>query len=238
MKVIAKQVNPRYQKSPIFYPDCFPENIALCGNRDFAEHLPDVFELVRDVLDGGELAEIVEDIRNGSYLEDAGVLGYSSIAEAVKEYFYIPGRTYSPEEVEKIADLVLYYSTERNSSKQDETFCKLLSVVDGRKWDTRTIRGTCQSDWQDVFYPVDEWNREALDAFEIEYFNMGSEWKICEFTDDEEVDEDEPGFYLYCTSWNHDGIRAEIISALGYEPDTLTLYAHVGERTISVWEEV
>lgn len=238
MKVIAKQVNPRYQESPIFKLDCFPENIAVYGNPRYVGSMPDIFERVTDVLDAGELAEVVEDMNNGAYFADAGVFGYESVAEAVKDFLPKESGEYSPEEVEKIAYLSLYYSQEYNSNKLDETRCKVLSIVDGRKWDLGTIRGNCQGEWQTVAYPVDEWSKEALDVFEAEYFNTGSEWKICEFTDEEEVDEDEPGFYMYCTSWNHDGIRAEIISALGYEPDTLTLYAHAGERTVDVWEEV
>lgn len=48
MKIYAKQVNPEYQESPIFYDGCFPDNIAVCGNRDFNRHCPEIFKLEVD----------------------------------------------------------------------------------------------------------------------------------------------------------------------------------------------
>lgn len=60
MKVYAKQVPPEFQESPLFIPECFPENIAVCGNRDFISHKPEVFERVQSVLEQRELAEVLE----------------------------------------------------------------------------------------------------------------------------------------------------------------------------------
>ena len=239
MKVYAKQVNPRYQESPLWLgAEFFPVNIAVCGNRDFDKHLPEVFKRVQDVLDAGELAEVLEDMSKKTYFKEASLLDYASIKEACT--FMIPKTSgeYSREEAEALAALVLYYSQERNSSRQDEVLCKVLSIVDGRKWSGRTIRGNCQGDWQNVFYPVDEWSREELNVFEIEYFNTGSEWIIKEVEDVPDDADDGPGWSIYCTSWNYDGIRREIIDALGYEPDSLKLYKWTGERTVDVHEEV
>ena len=35
--IYCKQVPPEYQESPIFQADMFPENMVVCGNRDFKE---------------------------------------------------------------------------------------------------------------------------------------------------------------------------------------------------------
>jgi len=36
MKIYAKQVNPAYQESPIFFDECFPDNIILTGKTAFS----------------------------------------------------------------------------------------------------------------------------------------------------------------------------------------------------------
>lgn len=42
MKIYAKQVPPEYQESPLFLGDeFFPDDIAVCGNRDYMEHCPE-----------------------------------------------------------------------------------------------------------------------------------------------------------------------------------------------------
>lgn len=76
-------------------------------------------------------------------------------------------------------------------------------VVTGQPWKWSIIRGCCQSDWQEVFYPVNEWGREALTAFEVEYFNTGSEWIVHEgeFNPEQNGPEDIEGHSIYCTSY-------------------------------------
>ena len=48
----------------------------------------------------------------------------------------------------------------------DDGIIKALQLLTGKAWKAFTIRGCCQSDWQSGFCPVDEWSREALEAFE------------------------------------------------------------------------
>ena len=37
MKIYAKQINPEFQESLLFEDGLFPENMVVCGNRDFKE---------------------------------------------------------------------------------------------------------------------------------------------------------------------------------------------------------
>ena len=77
MKIYARQINPEYQESPLFMGDeFFPDNIAVCGNRDYHSHKPELFENVQNVLEQGGAckgAGIPERVgglvqkRNGSY---------------------------------------------------------------------------------------------------------------------------------------------------------------------------
>ena len=125
-------------------------------------------------------------------------------------------------------------------SRENEILCKVLSIVDSRAWDWQTIRGSCQSDWQEVFFPVDEWNEEALRDFETQYFNEGTEWLV----DDGEYDpeNDSPlninGYSVYCTSWSEDGIRQEIADAEGTSPENVVLYAFEGYIQTLKYREV
>ena len=59
MKMYARQVNPEYQESPLFLgEEFFPENIAVFGNRDFAEHMPDVVRQAKNIV--ADRVEIVD----------------------------------------------------------------------------------------------------------------------------------------------------------------------------------
>lgn len=92
MKVYAKQVAPEYQESPLFIDGFFPEDIAVCGNRDYMEHCPEVFERVYTVLSVGELAEVLE-YRNG--WKD----WYKNITEAITDYLPPEKAKYSTKDI-------------------------------------------------------------------------------------------------------------------------------------------
>ena len=164
MKIYAKQVAPEWQESPLFIEGCFPDNITVCGNRYYNEHLPKVFEKVQTVLKQGELAEVLEYPKEWADW-------YKNATEAINDY--LPpenGKKYSTNAIHALRCLVLDYSC-CACSCENEILCKVLSIVDGRAWDWQIIRGSCQSDWQEVFFPVDEWSKEALADFETQYFN-------------------------------------------------------------------
>lgn len=233
MKIYAKQVPPEYQESPLFIEGCFPDNIAVCGNRDYIVHLPELFEKVQAVLEQGELAEVLEYPKE--WIEE-----FKNITEAITEY--LPRnmvKKYSTNAIHSLRRLVIDYSCTVCSCK-NEILCKVLSIVDGRKWNFQTIRGSCQSDWQEAFYPVDEWSREALQQFETEYFNEGTEWII----DDGEFcpKTDSPlninGYSIYCTSWDEDGIKKEIASHERVRKEDVILYVFDNYIKIPQYREV
>lgn len=67
MKIYAKQINPEFQESLLFEDGLFPENMVVCGNRDFKERKTAVFTLVENALDNGDLQEALEDLETGGY---------------------------------------------------------------------------------------------------------------------------------------------------------------------------
>ena len=232
MEIYAKQVAPEYQESPLFMGDeFFPDNIAVCGNRDYHSHKPEFFESVQSVLEQGELAEILEYPKNWADW-------YKSATQAIAEY--LPptnGKKYSTNAIHALRTLVIDYSC-CACSRKDEILCKVLSIVDGRPWEWSTIRGCCQGDWQEVFYPVDEWAKAALEAFEVQYFNMGSEWIVHDEAESPESPDEINGFSVYCIGWNADAIKAEIAEAAGGSPEEVVLYQFGGYSRTPIYEEV
>ena len=231
MKIYAHQVPPEDQESPIFLEGCFPDNIAVCGNRDFAEHTTEEFDIVKTVLEEGELADTLENVNELQQW-------YKDATEAISDYLPSSKGKYSTNSIHALKNLIIaYHSCQRSPEK--ENLCKVLSIVTGKKWAYGTIRGYCQSDWQYIFYPVDEWNKEALTRFETEYFNTGTEWVIHD--DDEETEPESPedviGFTMYCTSWNDEGIKQEIAEATGCKIEDIVLYEFDGYTRTAKYKE-
>lgn len=90
------------------------------------------------------------------------------------------------------------------------------------------------------FYSVDDWNREALAAFEIEYFNMGSEWIIDdgEFNPDTDSPLNINGYSVYITAQDEEGIRKELVAVEGCSPSDLVLYVFEGYTRIPQYKAV
>lgn len=231
MKVYAKQVPPEYQESPLFLgDDFFPDDIAVCGNCDYTEHCPEVFERVYNVLSAGELAEVLED-RNG--WKD----WYKNITEAITEYLPPEKAKYSTKDIGKLKKLVLQYA-ECSSREEYSILCAVLSVVTGQEWSCKIIRGCCQSDWNYIYYPVANWSRDALSTFETEYFNTGTEWIVHDGDSLPESPEDINGYSIYCHSWNEDGIAKEIADSAGGRPEDVRLWAFDGYMQSPKYREV
>ncbi len=228
--IYAKQVAPEYQESPLMIFDEWPNDLAVCGNRDYMEHCPEVFERVYNVLYTGELAEILEN-RNG--WKD----WYKNITEAITEYLPPEKAKYSTKDIGVLKKLVLQYA-ECSSREEDSILCAVLSVVTGEKWDCQIIRGCSQSDWNYIYYSVEHWSREAINAFEMEYFNTGSEWIVHAEDSTPEEPEDISGYSIYCYSWNDEGIAKEIANSAGGKPEDVILWAFDGYTKAPAYRKV
>lgn len=112
----------------------------------------------------------------------------------------------------------------------------LMSLVEGKPWESRTIRGSCQSDWNEIACPVDEWPAEALSVFECEYWNTGDEWEVFEIDaaalekiDLEDVtrDELEEACEMPCYTYTHESgnkkMKTEIAAAFDATPEDVIL---------------
>lgn len=218
-KVYARQVNPAY--SGYFIGDIFEydeafSKISVCGNRDYSGRETAVFERVYEVLRSGDLAESLENIGEE-------YSWYKTATEAINDY--LPredGKNYSTKDIHALKKLVEEFQAGR-SKEENSIICEVLLLVTREKYGWTTIRGCCQGDWNEVFYPVDEYSIEDIREFETYYFNTGSEWIIHDGDDEPETPEDIDGYSYYCTSYNE---REEIAREAGVNPDDVVLYAY------------
>ena len=236
MKIYAKQVPPEYQESPLFMGiGCFPEDIALYGNRHYHKHLPPVFERVYNALKSGDLLEAWEDINdngNGYYYNWASAL-VMLVPEAGR------GPYTREERKHKWPDIARRYAeASRGSWEEDQALCDALELATGEAWETGTIHGCCQGDWQQICYPVKHWSREALDTFETEYFNTGSEWIIHDGNTEPDGPEDIDGFSCYCHGRRTEDIKKEIAEVYGAPDAEVILYEFAGYSRITQYREV
>lgn len=234
--IYCKQIPPEYQESRLFDDEGMgPDYINVTGNRDYISRTSSLFDRVYSALENGELAEALDDIKNGGYYSSF----YKNATDAINDLLEPEKARYNTRDIHALKGLVEAY-TEAGSLEKNNILCKVLSVVTGRKWDWRIIRGYCQGDWNEIFYSVDDWSREALAAFEIEYFNMGSEWIIDdgEFNPDTDSSLNINGYSVYITAQDEEGIRKELAAVEGCSPSDLVLYVFEGYTRIPQYKAV
>jgi hypothetical protein len=219
MKIYAEQVPPEHQESPLFYGD-FPENVYIYGNRDYKTS-----NKIKTLLDDIDTAAgDLHDLQRGYYK----TCKYSLIEIL---YSYLPrddGRAYTRGERLRWRALLLnYYS---GVIRDDDALEAALELITGEKYSAAELRGCCQGEWTNILYP-EEYGREWLREFEIEFFNMGEEWRV--YTDD-----DSDGFYMYTHNWRDDEKRAEIADAAGADPGDVVLYEFSGWTRTPNYKEV
>ena len=125
-------------------------------------------------------------------------------------------------DINRLEELAAKYYT--RGANNEAIIAEALSIVTGRKWEYKCIRGCCQSDWQYIYYMPDMWSNKQLEYLEIEYFNNGEEWRV--------MDEGGEKCYYYTHEWSDCEKTRELAESIGCDIKDLTLYAFDGwERT-------
>lgn len=200
--VYAKQIAPEYQESPLFLDGCFPDDIILTGNRHFNSHTTPEYDKIA---------------KKPEY----------TLAELLREYgFERPdGKPWTTKQRHAWRELL----EGEDGAGEDDVIIAALELLTGKAWKAFTICGGCQSDWQAGFCPVEEWSREALEAFETEYFNTGTEWIIHDEDGEPESPEEVIGYSVYCVGWNDEQIKRELADAAGEsDPAAVVLLKFTG----------
>ena len=228
MKKFARQIAPKYQEPHLFHVDRNGEftwdddyyaNVAI-----FADHyygfVPDAVRAVYDVLESGDLADVLSACADDHEKRDA-----------VTEY--LPRQIDDPYTQSDILSLCRYAQQYGyNLTKDLHLLCYALTVVTGKHYVWRTIHGTCQGECANVVYPEDEYSRQCIDILESEYFNQGSEWIIY---DPSPLDPETPsdpdsieGYSVYVHAWRDSDILSELAYAADCMPSELTAYKFDG----------
>lgn len=236
MYIYARQIKPEYLESPMCLDNydteaTWPE-VAIFGNDHFGEHIPEEIKRVMDVLDNGELYDDIQCIRErgrGYSWTWNAYEHYGNVTRAIMDYLWpVHKEKYSTREIHALVKLIMDYTGD------DSDICAVLQIRTGRPWNTGTIRGCCQGDWQNVIYPADVYSRKDMDYLEMDYFNTGSEWMIHDeqtAPDEEAEGADISGFCVYCYSWDTDGIARELLSAaMADENDSVVMWSYFDGR--------
>jgi len=116
-------------------------------------------------------------------------------------------RTHSCGLIDAVEDRLAY---ELGGTPDTSELLDALAQETGDSWTCCTIRGCCQSDWQDVIIRAKD--ADMLEWFEVEYFNTGSEW----------FDPDGIGGY-YTHAWDNAGTKKELAEHYGCKPEEIEL---------------
>lgn len=190
MKIKAYQVAPEYQEAPLWLFDEMPEDVEICGNKDYIRHTSAKFDKVLECLECGDFSDFEFAGYKAERLEELcdkygtrGVNNESIIAEALSvvtgqkwEYRQISGPCqsdwnyiyYRPEEwTEKALEYfeIEYFNTGDEWRIEDEEGDDLGSVYT-HEWNDdenkREIAENIGVEPEDVtLYLFDGWTRTA-----------------------------------------------------------------------------
>ena len=177
---------------------------------------------------------------NGFYALDFSIIGENRTKlVGVIDYIYrsLYVNIYWPKEYEQVRDNLeefhdnfsekLKSITTDDYKKLAEFLCDVACKVDNEKYDILPISGKGKTAY--IIYresqPLSEYD---VYYYTNMYFNLGSEWFICEGPLNEW-----DGHYYYCFSKNdYSKIRTEISDFMNCSPDDIVLYGYEGEKEI------
>jgi hypothetical protein len=174
--VIARQVEPELQMGPLWHmvkewrDGVIWEDVTVCGNRSLSGRTTGVYDWLKDALP--KMAYDLEAMR-----EYPGEDGFESVGQLVGHYagrvMGDDARALSEEDAARWERLLASESVDGQWALAEG-----MELLTGRRHQWAVIRGTCQSDWQNVLYPTDTYNQSDIRILEAEYFNTGREWEL------------------------------------------------------------
>lgn len=211
----AVQVPPVEQESDFY--DFELDGVIFYGNRDFqsvGEELIDEWNLKSE--------EVVDDALNNNVKQ---------MAEIISHHF-----PKMPKEA--VTEIVHLY--EQGKGNTPECVCLGLQAITGKVYRHMEVDGDVQREWQDVYYPAEEWTEDQIRDLGIRYFDNGSAW-FCvdagdvESEDPEQIWKSQDGFYHYSTEWKDEKIRQELADNVGCGPEDLKMFPFAGYVTTPSW---
>ena len=130
----------------------------------------------------------------------------------------------------------------KSLDNDDEEFviCDCLTVITGKIYRHKGLRGYCQGDYVDAYYPVEDGITQYLDYVEAWYFGTGTEVVVHDEDSEPTKAEDVSGFTFYTANWKTSDIKAEVKEQCGYKRDDdnveVILWLYDKTRTIKIDE--
>lgn len=211
----AVQVPPAEQESD--FDDIEKSGVVFFGNRDFTSEGDGLLQnCLRQWNDAIEMP------------------GFDDLEKRDK---FLAGEFPKAKPADLRALVSLYDKGQDNTS---EFFRLILTVSVGKDYDYLQVMGNVQREWQDVYYPADEWSVDMIRDLGIRYFNNGTAW-FCvdagdaESEDPEQIWKNQDGFYHYSTEWKDEKIRQELADNVGCDPEYLKMFPFAGYVTTPSW---
>lgn len=221
----AIQTNPEYQESPFWVDFSETDNgtiydglTIISTERHFVTRTKHtkLFDLIAD--NAEEADEAAEDFR------DTGYAYYAPYCRNYTEYInqtFKPKKKLSTRKIHRLKELFNTITEAYHPEYETDAIAEVMTILTGEKYEAGTLRGYCQGDEVQVIYKADEWNKEALEALETEYWNGGSEYAVTD-------EENDPNFTvcMYFTQWDNEEIRKEIAAEYGTTPENVTMESY------------
>ena len=160
------------------------ENIIIYGNRDYKGTNNDILKQFDDLYNDYDYY-----CYNNCY--------YRNITEYVNSYLKKDnGKKFSKKELSIIKKIC-----ENNMNMEDYKYYEtMLSIVKGKPYERRCLKGYSQSDWQYIYAPKDI-DKKYFDYIEAIYFGKGNEVAI---SDDLTFEDCYYNLYIDTTIWDED----------------------------------
>lgn len=124
------------------------------------------------------------------------------------------GKRLSPKEM-----AFLKKGLDYSSYSNEEIICDCLSVITGKIWRHKGLRGCCQGDYVDAYYPVEDEITKYLDWIEAWFFGTGIEIMIHDEDNEPKDAEEVTGYTFYTASWRVEDLKKEIRDYVGAKED-------------------
>lgn len=100
--IYCKQISLEYQESRLFDDEGMgPDYINVTGNRDYISRTSPLFDRVYNALENGELAEALDDIKNGGYYSSF----YKNATQAINDLLEPDKARYSTRDIHALKEL-------------------------------------------------------------------------------------------------------------------------------------
>lgn len=155
--------------------DEYYNNIIAFGNRDYitfnkSEYGALFDNIITELKYNCYYIDIVNAIKNGE------TTFYNDIVDCAADIFGVNPETITENNAVKIYDILQSFYNSRIVTER-ETIAAILTELTPLKWYADTIRGYCQSEWNNIVYP-DTYSSSAILDFETFYFGKYQDYII------------------------------------------------------------